>query len=79
MRRVLTIFLVLNICTINYSLANTNYNYQPIQVQQNYSNQYYQQPLQYPQNNTLQGNVVMVPAGATVYNCWTNRKFSFKQ
>lgn len=44
--------------------ANTNFSFQAPQAQP--VNQYYvQQPLQ-PINNVLQGNVVMVPAGATV-------------
>ena len=44
----------------------TNYSYQASPVQQPAVGQYYQQPLRYPHNNTLQGNVVMVPAGASV-------------
>ncbi len=65
-KQIFAIILVLNACSMNFVVANTNYNYQPVQVQQSYNTQYYQQPLQYPQNNTLQGSVVMVPAGATV-------------
>lgn len=46
--------------------ANTNYSYQTTQVQPTSNYQYVQQPLQHARNNTLQGNVVMVPAGSTV-------------
>ena len=62
-RQTLATILVLNLFACNLALASTNYNYQPVQTD---NTQYYQQPLQYPQNNTLRGNVVMVPAGATV-------------
>jgi hypothetical protein len=57
--------LVLNFCSINIAFAATNYTYQQEQTN---SSTYYQQPLQsqYAQNNTLQGNVVMVPAGTSV-------------
>lgn len=57
--------LLMNGLIINPILANVNYNYTSMQ---NYVNNdaYYQQPLQYPQNNTLQGNIVMVPAGTSV-------------
>lgn len=65
-KQILATFIILNIASANMVFANINYNYQPTQIQQGQNNQYYQQPLQYPQNNTLQGNVVMVPAGATV-------------
>ena len=58
--------LLFSFSAMNMACASTNYSYQPAQVQSNYNNQYYQQPLQYPHNNTLQGNVVMVPAGATL-------------
>lgn len=62
----LIVALVVNMFMGNIALANTNYNYNPAQAQQSYNTPYYQQPLQYPSNNTLQGNVVMVPAGSTV-------------
>jgi hypothetical protein len=57
--------LLCNICFMNISFAGTNFAYEQ---QQSQTNTYYQQPLQtqYAQNNTLQGNVVMVPAGSTV-------------
>ena len=57
---ILAILAFLCICTAE---ANSNFSYQAPQVQQPV-NQYYQQPLQ-PKANVLQGNVVMVPAGAT--------------
>ncbi|MBE7703229.1 MAG: hypothetical protein E7Z89_04170 [Cyanobacteria bacterium SIG28] len=63
-RRIFAGLLILN-CSINLGLAATNYSYQPAQVQ-SVNNQYYQQPLQYAQNNPLRGNVVMVPAGASI-------------
>lgn len=61
----LAAILIVNIVSANVAMATTNFSYQSVQ-QQPVSNQYVQQPLQYPQNNTLRGNVVMVPAGATV-------------
>lgn len=51
---------------VGSAYANTNYSYQATQVQPTSNYQYVQQPLQHPRNNTLQGNVVMVPAGSTV-------------
>lgn len=58
--------LILNIMSINVAYSTTNFTYQETQNQQTQGYQYYQQPLQYAKNNTLQGNVVMVPAGTTV-------------
>lgn len=61
----LAIALVLSITTSNIAFAGVNYNFeQPVQPV--YNAQYVQQPLQYARNNTLQGNVVMVPAGSTI-------------
>ena len=48
------------------AFANTNYSYQAANSQPIGNYGYTQQPLQYPKNNTLQGNVVMVPAGSTI-------------
>ena len=48
------------------ALANNNYFFQPTQAQPIDNGRYIQQPLQYAKNNTLQGNVTMVPAGTTV-------------
>ena len=64
-KQILSIILCLNIMSFNIAMAGTNYNYQPV-MQQQTNNQYYQQPLQYTQNNPLKGNIVMVPAGSTV-------------
>ena len=65
-KQVLALAMFISFVSMNCVCANTNYSFQPTQVQPVNNAQYYQQPLQYPQNNTLQGNVVMVPAGATV-------------
>lgn len=65
-KNILAILLILNICSANIVLAATNYNYQPSQIQTFSGNQYVQQPLQYSQTKPLQGNVIMVPAGATM-------------
>ncbi len=50
--------------------AGSNYSYQPTQTQPVYNSGYYQKPLEYNnynvQNNTLQGNVIMVPAGTSM-------------
>ena len=66
MRKKIIFILLLAFMSVEYSFAATNYSYQPSQILQPAGGQYYQQPLQYPQNNTLQGNVVMVPAGASI-------------
>lgn len=58
-----SILAILAFLCINTANANSNFIYQAPQVQQPV-NQYYHQPLQ-PKSNVLQGNVVMVPAGAT--------------
>lgn len=63
---ILSSVILLNVLSMNFALAATNFSYQPMQTQSVGDSQYYQQPMQYPQNNTLQGGVVMVPAGATV-------------
>ena len=65
-RRTTALALFISFVSMGYVCASTNYSYQPTQVQPVSNAQYYQQPLQYPKNNTLQGSVVMVPAGATV-------------
>jgi hypothetical protein len=64
-KRLIAGILALNFYSMNIVFAATNYTYQQEQTS---SNGYYQQPLQsqYAQNNTLQGNVVMVPAGTSV-------------
>lgn len=58
--------LVLSLLTVNFGWASSNYSFNSTQVEPVYNSQYSQQPLQYPQNNMLKGNVVMVPAGSTL-------------
>jgi len=65
-KQLIAVLLISSVMSVNSALAATNYSYQATQVQPVQNSQYYQQPLQYPKNNTLQGSVVMVPAGATV-------------
>ena len=61
----LTASLIISISLANVAFAGSNYNYQ--QEQPVYNNNYNNiQTMQYPQNNVLQGNVVMVPAGTAV-------------
>ena len=62
--KILATSLVLGLFVVDFACASTNFSFQT--AEQPTATQYYQQPLQYPQNNTLQGNVVMVPAGTTV-------------
>ena len=64
-RKVLATCLICNMFALSSAYAATNFSYQaqPVRPVQG---QYYQQPLQYSQNNTLQGNVVMVPAGSAI-------------
>ena len=66
MNKNIVMILGLALATALPALSATNYSYQSSQVPANPYSQYYQQPLQYPNSNILQGNVVMVPAGATV-------------
>ena len=66
MRKKVLALLLLNIFLTSSVLASANYSYQGTQNYSPYSSQYQQQPLQYPVNNTLKGNVVMVPAGSTI-------------
>ena len=58
--------LLLALLTTNVTFATTNFTYQQTQAQPVQNAQYYQYPMQYARNNTLQGSVVMVPAGAIV-------------
>lgn len=53
--------LVATMISMNMSLAAPNYNYTQAPVETNKS--YYGNGAQYPQNNTLKGRVVTVPAG----------------
>lgn len=63
-KKVFGALIILNIFSVGFAIAANNFSYQAAQQQP--LNQYYQQPLQYPQNNTLRGNVIMVPAGSAV-------------
>ena len=63
---ILSTVLIINMLSFSTVWASSNFNYSAPQTPTAYSNNYYQQPLQYPHNNTLQGNVVMVPAGTSV-------------
>jgi hypothetical protein len=65
-KKLIISLLVANYLALNASLAATNFTYQQTQTQPVQNAQYYQYPMQYAKNNTLQGSVVMVPAGATV-------------
>lgn len=66
-KNIIAMTLLLNICSVNLSFAATNYSYRPAEYQPQQFGSYYQQPLTYPgQNNTLRGNIVMVPAGITM-------------
>ena len=64
-KKFLSALILASIYSINISVASTNYSYEPTRLEPVVNSQYMQQPLQYPRNNTLQGNVVMVPAGET--------------
>lgn len=66
MNRHILIAMIALCAGINTALADNNFSYQPTQAQPISNNKYVQQPLQYAKNNTLQGNVTMVPAGTTV-------------
>ena len=56
--------LLISLSSLNLAYAGSNFNYQ--QAQPVNTPSYTQPQPQYPQNNTLQGNVVMVPAGSTM-------------
>lgn len=60
----LTAILLTVLTAMNAVYAGTNFTYQ--QAQPVYNNYVQPQTLQYPQNNVLQGNVVMIPAGTPV-------------
>lgn len=62
-KKILTI--VCGLFITGSAFAATNYSYQPL-TNQTPNTPYIQKPMQYPSNNLLQGNVVMVPAGATI-------------
>jgi hypothetical protein len=62
----LTAVLILSLTFTNLTYAKSNFSYQ--QESKTYNPSVYNtvQQAQYPQNNVLQGNVVMVPAGTTM-------------
>ena len=64
MNKYILTLLSLSVLTVGFATASTNYSFQN-PVTQPVTN-YIQQPMQYPVNNTIQGNVVMVPAGVNV-------------
>ena len=64
-RKLTAILMIMSTVMLNSAYAGSNYSYKPAQVQPVY-NQGMKEPAQYPQNNTLKGSVIMVPAGATV-------------
>lgn len=63
--QILSAVLIINMLSFGAVCASSNFDYSTPQVPSAYNN-YHQQPLQYPHNNTLQGNVVMVPAGTSI-------------
>ena len=60
------IALLITLISANTTIAANNYYFEPTQAQPIQNSGYVQQPLQYANNNALQGSVVMVPAGASV-------------
>lgn len=62
-------FLCLSMFATSFAYAAENYSFQNTQTN---NNTYIQQPLQYPQNNLLQGNVVRVPAGTEIKTMLTS-------
>ncbi len=65
-KNIVSALLLLSMSSFNLAFAASNFTYQQTQTQPVYNSQYVQQPLQYANNNTLHGNVVMVPAGTPV-------------
>ena len=66
MRKSLVILFTTMLVTAGTAFSASNYNYEPTQVAPVHNSQYQQMPLKYTKNNTLQGNVVMVPAGTDI-------------
>lgn len=64
-KKLVALTLITATCGMNSVFASTNFSYQSNQVQPVTNSQYYQQPLQY-NNQPLQGNISVVPAGATM-------------
>ena len=67
-KKLIVLCLILNVVSLQKCLADSNFTYQPAQAP---TTQYYQQPLQYVNNNTLHGSVVMVPAGSSIKAMFT--------
>ena len=63
-RKIISSVLIINFLAINSAFAGSNFTYE--QPAQPVNNGIAQPVAQYPQNNTLHGNVIMVPAGETV-------------
>ena len=64
-KKLLAAIIMVNMFATNAVIAASNYKYEPAKVQPVY-NQQAQSQAQYPQNNTLKGSVIMVPAGTNV-------------
>ena len=64
-KKSVALLLLSAVLSLNTAMAGSNYNYTPAQVQPVYNGGAQPQAV-YPQNNTLKGSVVMVPAGTTV-------------
>lgn len=64
MNKKISLVIAASMLTMNISLAGPNYNYTqaPMETQKSY----YGTGAQYPQNNTLKGRVVTVPAGQSI-------------
>lgn len=66
-KKLLSLGLIMSLLISGSAFAGTNYSYTPARTQPVYNSGYVQQPLQYdPRSNTLHGNVVLVPVGATM-------------
>lgn len=65
-KNIVAALFLLNISTVSIAQGATNYSYKPAEYPQPLTGGYYQQPLTYPQDNTLRGNIIMVPAGTTM-------------
>lgn len=64
-KKSIALLLLSALLPLNMAMAGSNYNYTPAQVQPVYNGGVQPQAV-YPQNNTLKGSVVMVPAGTSV-------------
>lgn len=59
-------YLILSFCSMSSVFAASNYSFEQVQTQPVYNSNYVQQPMQYSSSEPLHGNVVMVPAGASM-------------